>query len=144
MSFPAVWGPQISRQSAYECGKVSSPKPWPPLTPSKYSWYSFLVQAESPQGRTAAKKIKLMKYPIDTIGGRTSGFPVCSTIPQPTASPQFHFFRVHLILWSHQHLGLPTCPFPSYFSTTETLYVFLLSQKVPHFLPTSFSSIWLL
>ena len=44
---PGSWGSQISRQSAHEGGKVVSPSHLPPLPPSKYSWYSFLLQAES-------------------------------------------------------------------------------------------------
>jgi len=40
-------GFQISRQSALEGGKVVSPTHRPPLPPRKYSWYSFLLEAES-------------------------------------------------------------------------------------------------
>ena len=39
---PGGLGFQISRQSAYEGGKVVSPTHRPPLPPRKYSWYSFL------------------------------------------------------------------------------------------------------
>jgi hypothetical protein len=42
-----VPGSQISRQSAHEGGKVVSPTHRPPLPPGKYSWYSFLLEAES-------------------------------------------------------------------------------------------------
>ena len=42
--------PQISRQSAHESGKVVTPTHRPPLPPRKYSWYSFLLQAESTRG----------------------------------------------------------------------------------------------
>jgi hypothetical protein len=40
------WGSQLSRQSAYEFGKGVSTTHRPPLRPSKYFWYSFLLDAE--------------------------------------------------------------------------------------------------
>ena len=42
--------PQISRQSAHEGGKVVSPTHRPTLPPRKYSWCSFLLEAESTPG----------------------------------------------------------------------------------------------
>ena len=42
---PGGWGPQISRQSAHEGGKVVSPTHRPPLPPG--NWYSFLLEADS-------------------------------------------------------------------------------------------------
>jgi hypothetical protein len=47
---PAGWGSQISRQSALEDDKVVSHTHRPPLPPRKYSWYSFLLEAESTPG----------------------------------------------------------------------------------------------
>jgi hypothetical protein len=47
LSFSGVWGSQISRQSAHKDGKVVSPTHRPPLPLRKYSWYSFLLEAES-------------------------------------------------------------------------------------------------
>ena len=47
---PGSLGSQISRQSTHEGGKVVSPTHRPPLPPRKYSWYSFLLEAESTPG----------------------------------------------------------------------------------------------
>ena len=47
---PGGWGSQISWQSAQEGGKVVSPTHRPSLPPRKYSWYSFLLEAESTPG----------------------------------------------------------------------------------------------
>ena len=44
---PGDWGSQISRQSAHEGGRVVSLTHRPSLPPRKYSWYSFLLEAES-------------------------------------------------------------------------------------------------
>jgi len=44
---PGGSGYKISRQSAHEGAKVVSPLHQPPLPPRIYSWYSFLLDAES-------------------------------------------------------------------------------------------------
>jgi hypothetical protein len=44
---PGGWDSQISRQSAHEGSKVVSPTHRPPLPHRKYSWYLFLLEAES-------------------------------------------------------------------------------------------------
>jgi hypothetical protein len=44
---PGGWDSQILTQSAHEDGKVVNPTHRPPLPPRKYSWYSFLLEAEA-------------------------------------------------------------------------------------------------
>jgi hypothetical protein len=73
------WGSQISRQSAQEGGKVVSPTNRPPLPPRKYSWNSFLLEAESTH--SATERIMSRKNSNDTIGNRTRDVPVCSVVP---------------------------------------------------------------
>jgi len=50
LRIPEGLGSQISKQSAHESGKVVSPMHWLPLPPRKYSWYTFLLEAELTPG----------------------------------------------------------------------------------------------
>ena len=50
LKVPGGLGSQISRHSAHDGGKVVSPRHRPPLPSRKYSWYSFLLEAESTPG----------------------------------------------------------------------------------------------
>jgi len=55
---PRVWNltlPIISRQSAH-AGGMASHTHGPPLPPTRYSWYSFLLQAESTPGPLCGRK----------------------------------------------------------------------------------------
>jgi hypothetical protein len=45
--------------------------------PRKYSWYSFMVEAQSTPGPQSMKNFN------DTIANRTRDLPACSTVPQP-------------------------------------------------------------
>jgi len=44
------------RQSAHQGGKAVSPMHQPPVSPRKYSWYSFLSQTESTLGPQSGRK----------------------------------------------------------------------------------------
>jgi len=50
LGVPGGWGSQISKQSAHLDGNVVSSTHQTPLPPRKYSWYSFLLEAESTPG----------------------------------------------------------------------------------------------
>jgi hypothetical protein len=47
---PGGRGSQISQKVAYKGSKVVSPMHRSPLPPKKYSWYTFLLEAESTPG----------------------------------------------------------------------------------------------
>jgi hypothetical protein len=53
---------------------------------SKYSCYSFLLEAESTIVRPEG--ICLMKNFNDTVGNRTRDLPACSAVSQPTVPPR--------------------------------------------------------
>jgi len=75
---------QISRQSAHKGGKVISLTHRPPLSPRKYSWYSFLLEAKSATGSKCGRK----DYVNDTNGNRTRDLPSCKL--GRTDLSQFH------------------------------------------------------
>jgi len=70
-------------------GKVVSPTHRPPLPPPprKYSWYSFVLAAESTTGPQCGR-IMSMKNSSDTIGNRTHDLLACNVVLQPTAPPR--------------------------------------------------------
>ena len=89
LSVPGDWGSQILRQSAHEGGKVVSPTHWLPLSPRKYSWYSFLLEAKSTQsqGHSVVGRITSMNNTNDTIMNWSCDLQACSAVPQPTGWP---------------------------------------------------------
>jgi hypothetical protein len=58
------------------------------LYPQEDSWYSFLLEAESPQGHSAAGRIRSFEKSSDLVGNRTRDLPACSTVPEPTTLPR--------------------------------------------------------
>jgi hypothetical protein len=84
---PGRWDSQTSRQSAHEDGKVVSPTHRPPLSPRNYSWYSFLLEAESITGPLCGRKDEMNNF-SENIGNRTHDLPACSTVPKPNVPPR--------------------------------------------------------
>jgi hypothetical protein len=69
------WGSQISRYSTHEGDKDVRSTHRPPVSPRKYSWYSFLLQAELTSGSLCGRK--------DYVNENFRDFPGCSAVRQP-------------------------------------------------------------
>jgi len=68
--------------TAQDDGKVVSLTHRPLFTPRKWSWYSFLLEAESTPGPLCDRKYFMSrKNSNDTSCDRTSDLPICSTAP---------------------------------------------------------------
>jgi len=70
---------KVVRLSALRTGRLNPP-------PRKYSWYSFLLEAESTPGPQCGRKDYVNVS--NTIGNWTRDLPTCSAVPQPTAPPR--------------------------------------------------------
>ena len=109
---------KVARLSALHTGRRYSPLKffiesvllhalWPPLLAKRYSWYSFLSEAESLQGHSACRRTDSMKNFNGLIGNRSRYLPACSAVPQPTSPPRIHFIAtdcanllaVNIISW---------------------------------------------
>jgi len=77
---------------AQDGGKVVSLTRRPLFAPRKYSWYSFLFEAESTPGPQCDRK----NYVNDTIWNRTMDLTICSTAPLCYRGPRPIILR-HLI-----------------------------------------------
>ena len=72
---PGGWGSQISRQSTHEGGQVVSPTHQAPLPPTKYSWDSFLLEAESTTGATVQPEgLCQWRIPVTSLGNEPATF----------------------------------------------------------------------
>jgi hypothetical protein len=61
--------------------RLSVPRAGRPL-PQEDSWYSFLLEAEStPQGHSAAGRIRSTEKSNDLIENQTRDLPACSIVP---------------------------------------------------------------
>jgi hypothetical protein len=69
-------------------GEVVSLTRRPPFTPQEDSWYSFLLEAESTQGHSAAGRIRSIDKSNDLIENRTRYLPACISVPEPTTLPR--------------------------------------------------------
>jgi hypothetical protein len=61
---------------------------WPLFIPQEVSCYSFLLEAESTPGHSAAGKIRSIEKSNNLIGNRTCDFSACIIVPQPTTLPR--------------------------------------------------------
>ena len=64
---PGVWGSQISRQLACVGGKGVSLTHRPTLLPRKYSWYSYLLEADSTSGPQCESEGLIFRRLMSTI-----------------------------------------------------------------------------
>jgi hypothetical protein len=108
-------GPEGSRSlrlSDFKTIGTQSRKHRAPLPPRKYSWYSFLSEAELTPGSECSRKDDGKENSKDTIGNRTHDLPACSTVPQPTVPPNglnmsstIHIIKTHKFYNSRQLSG---------------------------------------
>jgi hypothetical protein len=85
LSVPGGWDSQISRQSAYESGKIS-PMHRPHLSTGNIPGTHFCYRLSQNQDHSAAGRNMSMKKSNDTIGNQTRDPPACSAVPQPRAA----------------------------------------------------------
>jgi hypothetical protein len=63
------------------------------FTPRKYSWYSFLLEAESTPEPQCGRKDYVNENSNDTIGNRSRVLPVYSAVPQPLRHRFVYYIR---------------------------------------------------
>lgn len=94
-------GSQISRQSAYECGKFISPYHRPSLPPRNIPGTQFCYRLNRPHNQSAAGKIMSIKIYNDTVGNRNrdfyhSGSTICATACPLHHKREYIIFRAFL------------------------------------------------
>jgi len=78
--FQEVKFPRL-RDNGPECLQGCQPYATATFTHTKYSWYTFLLEAELTPGLSAIGRIMSMKNSNDMIWNRISDLPICSTAP---------------------------------------------------------------
>jgi hypothetical protein len=56
--------------------------------PQEDSWYSFMLEADRPQGHSAAGRIESIEKSNDLIGNRTRHLRASSIVPRPSTLPR--------------------------------------------------------
>jgi hypothetical protein len=84
---PVGCSSQISWQSAYEVGKVFSPRHRPPLPPRSIRGTHVCYRMSRQRAHGEAGRIISMNNSNDISGNRNSDLPACSTVSQPTGPP---------------------------------------------------------
>jgi len=102
---PQIWGAHISRQPAYEGGKVVSPTHRPPLPPRKYSLLISVRGWVDPRAIVQPEGLCQWNNSNDTIGNRTSDHPACRAVPQPTVHSWLKHYATSLKVAS----SIPDC-----------------------------------
>jgi hypothetical protein len=94
LGFQEVEAPRFLDNRYLKVGRLSAVRTGRLYPPRKYSWYSFLLEAEStPRAIVRPKGLCQWKISNDTIGNRTRDLPACSAVPQPTAPPRAPFLK---------------------------------------------------
>jgi hypothetical protein len=94
------YGCETSRLPRFPDNRVTVAMSYQPYAPavlySEESWYTFLLEAESPQGHRAAGRIRWIEKSNDLIRNRTRGLPTCSIVP-PNIISRFWEFEISYI-----------------------------------------------
>ena len=130
-------GSHISRQSAHEGGKVVIPMHRPLLPLRKYSWYSFVLQAESTSGPQCGRKDcvneKFQRYHRES-NPRPSGLQRSTSRNCATACPMQWLLTYLLTPWSRVLLekltgSAASQEIPRIFGTRRFITVFTSARQ---------------